>query len=92
MEQKNLFDNTSLSRILEKNYRSSVEHAQHVKLQKYVVRWYHEVLCHPGMNRTVESTRQHFIFKNLREEMQKQCGTCKTCQLTKRDTKIWVFT
>ena len=25
------------------------------KLQKHTVKWYHEVLCHPGMNRTEES-------------------------------------
>ena len=25
------------------------------KLQKHIVKWYHEVLCYPGMNRTEES-------------------------------------
>ena len=43
------------------------------------------------MNQTEEYIRQHFTFKNLREEVQKQCGTCSTCQVTKRDAKKYGF-
>ena len=56
-------------------------------LQKHIVRWYHKVLCHPGRNRTEETIRQHFTFENLRKEVHRQCATCLTCQMTKRDTK-----
>jgi hypothetical protein len=52
-------------------------------LQKRVVEWYHDILCHPGMTRTEQTIRQHFWWKTLREDVQKLCTTCDTCQRTK---------
>ena len=56
-------------------------------LQKQVVCWYHDVLCHPGMNCTEETIRQHFTFNKLKEKVQQHCEQCVTCQMTKRDIK-----
>eukprot|EP00957_Ditylum_brightwellii_P159655 12152654-Ditylum_brightwellii.AAC.1 len=33
-------------------------------LQRRIVEWYHERLCHPGLARTEATIRQHFIWKN----------------------------
>ena len=52
-------------------------------LQKQVVDWYHQTLCHPGMTRTEQTIRQHFWWKTLREDVQKVCSTCDVCQRTK---------
>ena len=52
-------------------------------LQKQVVEWYHQTLCHPGMTRTEQTIRQHFWWKTLREDVQKVCSTCDICQRTK---------
>ena len=43
------------------------------------------------MNRTEETIRQHFTFPNLRDEVNKQCQKCLTCQLTKRDNKKYGY-
>ena len=56
-------------------------------LQHRVVQWYHTTLCHPGETRTEMTIRQHFTWKNLREDIRKICGQCPTCQLTKRHSK-----
>ena len=42
------------------------------------------MLCHPGETRTEETTRQHFSWKGLKTEVQRQCGTCHICQVTKK--------
>jgi hypothetical protein len=52
-------------------------------LQKRMVEWYHDTLCHPGMTRTEQTIRQHFWWKTLREDVQKHCSTCDICQRTK---------
>jgi cleavage and polyadenylation specificity factor subunit 1 len=56
-------------------------------LQTKIVQWYHTYLCHPGLNRTEETIRQHFYWNNLRATVQEVCGKCPTCQKTKRDSK-----
>ena len=53
-------------------------------LQKRCVNWYHLSLCHPGITRTEQTIRQHFTWKNLRQDVEKACKTCQTCQLTKK--------
>jgi len=58
-----------------------------VDLQEAAVQWYHTYLFHPGINRTELNLRQHFTYKNLREVVLKMCGTCPTCQKTKKSTK-----
>jgi hypothetical protein len=35
------------------------------KLQKSVISWYHTTLCHPGINRTEETTGQHLWWQNM---------------------------
>jgi RNase H-like domain found in reverse transcriptase/Reverse transcriptase (RNA-dependent DNA polymerase)/Integrase zinc binding domain len=52
-------------------------------LQKHLVEWYHRTLCHPGMTRSEQTIRQHFWWKTLREDVQKECSTCDICQRTK---------
>ncbi len=56
-------------------------------LQEPAVQWYHTYLCHPGINRTELTIRQHFTFKNLSDTMLKVCGTCPICQRTKKSNK-----
>ena len=53
-------------------------------LQKRCINWYHEILLHPGTNRTEETIRQHFYWKDLREHVKNICSRCPTCQLTKK--------
>lgn len=53
------------------------------QLEKRIVSWYHEQLCHPGETRTEQSIRQHFWFKNLRDVVHDVCSKCVTCQRTK---------
>jgi RNase H-like domain found in reverse transcriptase/Reverse transcriptase (RNA-dependent DNA polymerase)/Integrase zinc binding domain len=55
-------------------------------LQKRVVDWYHEILCHPGMTRTEETIRQHFWWRTLRQDVQSTCETCDICQRTKHSS------
>ena len=52
-------------------------------LQKRMVEWYHDTLCHPGMTRTEQTLRQHFWWKTLREDVQQHCSSCDVCQRTK---------
>ena len=56
-------------------------------LKKKVVEWYHTTLCHPGETRTEQTIRQHFYWKNLREDVHNTCSKCPTCQKTKRTYK-----
>ncbi len=56
-------------------------------LQKRIVRWYHEQLCHPGENRTEQTIKQHFWWKNLKHDVHEVCSRCDTCQRTKRSSK-----
>lgn len=56
-------------------------------LQKRMVQWYHEYLCHPGETRTELTISQHFTWKGLRNSVHQVCSTCDTCQRTKRTKK-----
>ena len=56
-------------------------------LQKRVVNWYHEILCHPGINRTEQTIRQHLTWPKLEDDFARVCKTCDTCQRTKK-TKL----
>ena len=60
-------------------------------LQKHVVNWYHDQLCHPGMTRTELSITQHFYWKNLRKDVEKVCKNCHICQKTKSTTRKYGF-
>ena len=56
-------------------------------LQRSIVEWYHNHLCHPGRVRTELTIRKHFYWKHLRETVQAVCDTCHICQLTKKGKK-----
>ena len=56
-------------------------------LQQHVVDWYHTTLCHPGINRTEATIRQHFTWKHLTKQVATTCQTCRKCQITKKHTK-----
>ena len=53
-------------------------------LQRRCVQWYHEFLLHPGENRTEESIKQHFHWKDLRKHVHEICSKCHVCQVTKK--------
>jgi hypothetical protein len=52
-------------------------------LQRKIVDWYHEMLCHPGETRTEQTIRQHFDWKGLRKTVHDICSKCPTCQKAK---------
>ena len=56
-------------------------------LQKPIVTWYHELLCHPGENRTEMTINQHLTWKGLRKTVKDVCSRCDACQRTKRTKK-----
>ena len=56
-------------------------------LQRKVIEWYHDNLCHPGHTRTEATIRQHFHWPTLREDVRKYCATCDVCQRTKKNKK-----
>ena len=56
-------------------------------LQRRVVTWYHDILCHSGETRTEQTLKQQFWWPNLRNDVHDVCSKCDTCQRTKRTTK-----
>ena len=56
-------------------------------LQKRTVSWYHENLCHPGINRTEDTIRQHLHWKSLRNDVTTYIYKCDICQLNKKTNK-----
>jgi hypothetical protein len=56
-------------------------------LQRRIVTWYHDMLCHPGETRTEQTLRQQFWWPNLRNDVHEVCSKCDTCQRTKRNSK-----
>ena len=56
-------------------------------LQQPLVHWYHDMLCHPGENRTELSIKQHFHWPGLRKSVETVCKHCDICQRTKRTKK-----
>jgi Integrase zinc binding domain len=46
-----------------------------------MVVWYHLMLCHPGMTRLEQTIRQHFWWKTLRDDVQKQCYICQRTKI-----------
>ena len=57
------------------------------KIKKYVVKWYHTYLLHPGLDRTEAKIRQHLYWTGIKESVQKEVTKCAICQRTKRSTK-----
>ena len=58
-----------------------------VSLQQRMVKWYHTMLMHPGINPTELTIRQHFTWPSLTADVAKIVGSCPTCQLTKKTKK-----
>lgn len=56
-------------------------------LEKRMVQWYHEMLCHPGAARTEETIAHHFHWPKMRDTVRQICCTCDQCQRTKRHVK-----
>ena len=56
------------------------------QLQVPMVKWYHEILCHPGVTRTEMTINRHFTWTNLKKTVQTVCANCETCKRTKRRT------
>ena len=52
-------------------------------LQKKIVDWYHEMLCHPGETQTEHTFRQHFDWIGLRTTFHDVCKKCPTFQRAK---------
>jgi len=53
-------------------------------LQKRIVQWYHDQLCHPGEKRTENTIRQHFTFKGLSQMVKDLVSKCPICQKCKK--------
>ena len=56
-------------------------------IQKHVITWYHNILCHPGINRTEESIGQHLWWPKMRDQITQFVQSCPTCQKNKRKQK-----
>ena len=56
-------------------------------IQKHVITWYHNILCHPGINRTEESIGQHLWWPKMRHHITQFVQSCPTCQKNKRKQK-----
>ncbi len=56
-------------------------------LQRQVVQWYHETLCHPGINRTEMTINQYLYWPKLRDTVMDVCSKCDVCQRTKKSTQ-----
>jgi len=58
-------------------------------LQRRIAQWYHVNPIHPGKVRTTLSIKQHFYWKNMKDDIERLCKTCPTCQRNKRTTQKW---
>jgi hypothetical protein len=56
-------------------------------LQRRVVTWYHDILCHAGETRTEQTLKQQYWWPNLRDSVHDVCSKCNVCQRTKRSTQ-----
>ena len=59
-------------------------------LQKPIVTWYHELLCHPGENCTEMTINQHLTWKGLRKIVKDVCSRCNAYQHTKFTKKKYI--
>jgi hypothetical protein len=58
-----------------------------VPLRKEVIAWYHQYLCHPGVNRTEQTIRQTMYWPGLTEDVKKHVKKCLPCQMCKKTQK-----
>ena len=58
-----------------------------LKLQSYVLHWYHTPLLHPVMDITEAMICLHLYWPDIRDVVQKEVTICDTCQRTKLSNK-----
>ena len=58
-----------------------------VSLRKNVLQWYHEMLRHPGVERTEQTIRQHLIWPGLSADVATHVAACVQCQRCKKARK-----
>ncbi len=58
-----------------------------LQLKSHVVKWYHEMLCHPGEKRLEETIRQHLTWSGLKTDVIKCVRKCPNCQKGKKQKK-----
>ena len=52
-------------------------------LQHQVLKWYHEMLCHPGINRMTCTIAQHLTWPTLNKDIGEYVRKCHICQVPK---------
>ena len=57
-------------------------------LQKYVVKWYHTYLLHPGLDRTEAMICQYLYCPGIIKAAQKEVTKCDVCQRKNGQQKI----
>ena len=53
------------------------------QIQKTLVEWYHNLLCHPGETGTILTIGQHFHWKGLQKSVHDVCSKYHTYQFRK---------
>ena len=53
-------------------------------LRKNVLKWYHEMLRHPGIDRTERTIRQHLVWPGLHDDVVRHVSSCIQCQKCKK--------
>mmetsp|Transcript_13570 Transcript_13570/g.16453 ORF Transcript_13570/g.16453 Transcript_13570/m.16453 type:complete len:698 (+) Transcript_13570:1112-3205(+) len=56
-------------------------------LHDKIIQWYHDTLNHPGIQRTVNTIRQHFWIKNLVPKVTSHISNCPICSRIKRNQR-----
>ena len=56
-------------------------------LEKQVVKWYHNALCHPGETCMELSIAQHFYWKSLCKTVYDVCSNCKAFHILRKNKK-----
>jgi hypothetical protein len=61
--------------------------AMPLQLRTHVVKWWHEMSCHPGERRTEETMHQHLTWPGLKMDVLKCVKKCPNCQKGKKQKK-----
>ena len=56
-------------------------------LRNRVLNWYHEMLRHPGVERTERTIRQHLVWPGLSKDVSEHVAACPQCQKCKKARK-----
>lgn len=52
-----------------------------------VIKWYHQMLVHPGSVRLIQTIKSLFYWPNLKRTIEDYCKKCKICQMCKKQKK-----